>query len=238
MGGPTQREACTDPWASAGAMGGGSLRVFRQFAWLDVGFGKVALSRPAHQRVTPAVRRFDQNRDTKMIRLQQSLLSLALLIAIPACSSLSSTPYAEPQDIPTDTTITLERTICFGTCPAYKLTISADGAVVFTGDEYVRVKGIVHSNINKDQLKQLISEFTKTQYFSLKDSYISEEDGCPEVWTDSPTITTSIRINGQYKSIVHYLGCQENNGESVFPKELTDLEDKIDEIIGTRKWIE
>ena len=35
--------------------GGGSRRVFRQFSWLGVGSGKVALSRPAHQRVTQAV---------------------------------------------------------------------------------------------------------------------------------------------------------------------------------------
>ena len=35
---------------------GGSLRVFRQFAWLGVGSIKMALSRPAHQRVTQAVR--------------------------------------------------------------------------------------------------------------------------------------------------------------------------------------
>ena len=36
---------------------GGSLRVFRQFAWLGVGSGKVALSRLTHQRVTQAVGR-------------------------------------------------------------------------------------------------------------------------------------------------------------------------------------
>jgi len=35
----------------------GSRRVFRQFAWLGVDSVKAALSRPAHQRVTPAVRR-------------------------------------------------------------------------------------------------------------------------------------------------------------------------------------
>ena len=35
---------------------GGSLRVFKPFAWLRVGSGKVALSRPTHQRVTQAVR--------------------------------------------------------------------------------------------------------------------------------------------------------------------------------------
>ena len=34
---------------------GGSLRVFRHFVWLEVGSGKMASSRPAHQRVTPAV---------------------------------------------------------------------------------------------------------------------------------------------------------------------------------------
>jgi len=34
---------------------GGSLRVFRHFAWLGVGSDKMALSRPTHQRVTQAV---------------------------------------------------------------------------------------------------------------------------------------------------------------------------------------
>src|SRR5215212_6368142 len=37
---------------------GGSLRVFRQFAWLEVGSVKMALSRPTHQRVTQAVGQF------------------------------------------------------------------------------------------------------------------------------------------------------------------------------------
>ena len=37
---------------------GGSRRVFRQFAWLGVGSGKMALSRPAHPRVTHTVGRF------------------------------------------------------------------------------------------------------------------------------------------------------------------------------------
>jgi hypothetical protein len=34
---------------------GGSLRVFRQFVWLEVGSVKAALSRPTHQRVTLTV---------------------------------------------------------------------------------------------------------------------------------------------------------------------------------------
>ena len=37
---------------------GGSLRVFRQFAWLEVDSVKIASSRPAHPRVTQTVGRF------------------------------------------------------------------------------------------------------------------------------------------------------------------------------------
>ena len=36
---------------------GGSLRVFRQFVWLEVDSVKTALSRPTHQRVTQTVGR-------------------------------------------------------------------------------------------------------------------------------------------------------------------------------------
>jgi hypothetical protein len=36
---------------------GGSLRVFRQFAWLEVVSAKMAFSHPAHQPVTQAVGR-------------------------------------------------------------------------------------------------------------------------------------------------------------------------------------
>ena len=40
---------------------GGSLRVFRQFAWLGVGSGEMALSHPTHQRVTHTVRWLSSN---------------------------------------------------------------------------------------------------------------------------------------------------------------------------------
>ena len=42
---------------------GGTLRVFKQFAWIEVGSDKMALSRPAHQRVTRAVGRREKYRE-------------------------------------------------------------------------------------------------------------------------------------------------------------------------------
>ena len=46
---------------------GGSLRVFRQFAWLEVGSVKMALSRPTHQRVTLTVGRWRGSVGFKLI---------------------------------------------------------------------------------------------------------------------------------------------------------------------------
>ena len=49
--------ACTRTPANYAGAGGGSLRDFEQFSWLEVGSVKAAWSRPAHQRVTPTVGR-------------------------------------------------------------------------------------------------------------------------------------------------------------------------------------
>jgi hypothetical protein len=84
-------------------------------------------------------------------------------------------------------------------------------------------------------VRLLIAEFDKAKYFSLNDKYETQKDGCPEEWTDHPTVVTSIKMNGKSKSISHYHGCRD--GQIIYPKALTDLEDRIDEIVGTKQWI-
>ena len=50
---------------------GGSLRVFKQFLWLEVSSAKVALSRPTHQPVTQAVSPCYAKRDTDEIKIKR-----------------------------------------------------------------------------------------------------------------------------------------------------------------------
>jgi len=138
------------------------------------------------------------------------------------------------QNIPQDLMITLERTECFGACPVYKLTITADGAVVFEGRSFVKQEGAtIKSAITQDQLKQLIAEFDRVKFFSLEDNYSDDRRVCDELWTDNPSAFTSIRFNGKSKTIDHYHGCR---GPKV-PRELTDLENKIDDIVNTAQWL-
>src|SRR5262245_14891779 len=152
--------------------------------------------------------------------------SLALFALSAGCHREIFSGQAEiPQNIPQDLMITLERTVCLGVCPSYKLTIAADGTVVFEGRVYVKQKGTtIKSAISQEQLKQLIAEFERVKFFSLEDDYSNKRLSCR---TDYPSAFTSIRINGKSKRIDHYLGC----GEPEVPKEITELEDKIDEIV-------
>ena len=158
-------------------------------------------------------------------------LSLALLGPSMGCHGAGySDRTVIPQDIPPDLKITLERTECFGFCPVYKLTITADGAVVFEGRRFVKQEGVTINSVSRERLKQLMAEFDRVKFFSLEDDYSETRLSCP---TDQPSAITSIRINGKSKTINHYLGCLEPK----VPKGLTELENKIDEIVNTAQWL-
>jgi hypothetical protein len=166
-----------------------------------------------------------------------ALLKIHLLPSLLLPLLFGASPVPQEKPIPDDTLITLQRTVCFGACPDYKLTITADGTVTFEGREFVKVKRTVKGRISRDDLRSLIAAFEAASYFSLNDSYSTQKDGCPEVWTDNPTAVTSIRMNGKTKTISHYYGCQTGSGTSVYPNALTYLETQIDQIVGTEKWI-
>jgi len=122
----------------------------------------------------------------------------------------------------TDVVITLERTQCFGTCPSYTLTIYGDGRLVYEGRVYVRVTGTQTAQISQDDIRAIVDEFYKIGYFSLNDSYTA-------AITDLQTTTTSITINGTTKRVIDYYGA---------PQALRELENKIDEIADTKRWVD
>lgn len=166
-----------------------------------------------------------------------SLLILFIVLASPVNLTVSHQSAQNP--IPHDTLIKLYRSECRGTCPSYELTVSADGTVVFEGRKHVKTKGVVKDRISEDKLKELISEFGKANYFSLRESYMEPSDGCQNMASDLPSAITLFQLNGRGKAISHYLGCW-GKGEShfdIYPRALFILENKIDEIVGTNKWI-
>lgn len=174
----------------------------------------------------------------------KAILLLPLLIAGLAFqngvrpAAQSATAPGGGDTIPPDTVITLERSICFGSCPDYKITIYGDGRLVYEGRRFVKTEGTVNGTVTQEQLRELLAEFDKADYFSLRDSYRTAADGCPTEWTDNPSANTSIQLGGRRKSIAHDYGCQEKSKDYlVYPQKLYRLESRIDEIVDSARWV-
>lgn len=166
---------------------------------------------------------------------------LLIVSALAAASAFGLEPQrnriqksASPeQGIPGDTVITLERTGCYGMCPIYKITISADGSVIFEGNRFVKKVGSAKSVISQEQIRELIAAFEKFKYFDLKDRYERPEDDCKQWVTDHPSAITSLTLNGRSKSVIHYYGCR---GVEVLAR-LGKLEQAIDDAVNSAQWI-
>jgi hypothetical protein len=149
------------------------------------------------------------------------------LLALAACEQASSaTPrpaLAAPP--PHELAVTLERTICYGTCPAYRLAIYRDGVVQFTGEQYVEVSGTALGHVTQADLAALDRAFADARYFELADRYTSYDA------TDAPSTTTSYQLGARAKQIEHY------HGDEHAPAALGELENAIDRIVGSERWI-
>ena len=121
---------------------------------------------------------------------------------------------------------TLERGVCYGWCPVYKLEIYRDGDVEYHGEEFVKQKGDATTHLTPSQLANLEHAFADAHYFALADTYKHEDA------TDAPTAITSFHDDGdRIKHVEHY------HGDSHAPEALTKLEGDIDRIVGSERWI-
>lgn len=149
---------------------------------------------------------------------------LAMPTPPPVPPPVPPAPPAPPPN-PHEVVATIERTACYGWCPIYKLAVHRDGTVDYTGEEFVKTKGSAHGTISADKVAELDRAFAAAHYDKLANSYDREDA------TDNPSVITSHTVNGKTKRISHY------HGDMHAPSELGALEEKIDEIVGTDRWI-
>lgn len=121
--------------------------------------------------------------------------------------------------------ITLDRTMCFGTCPDYRVEIRGDGSVTYEGRHYVEVTGTQSAKIPVEAVHALFEKFRDAEFFWSQDEYAAEI-------TDFPTYEVSISFDGVNKSIRDYAGTKAG-----MPGVFVELENAIDETANTAQWI-
>lgn len=163
--------------------------------------------------------------------------TIALTLYLGACSGRqasvgsSAPPSSSSTRATTFSSVTFERTPCFGTCPVYAITVAGDGSVVFNGTRNVDSTGRFIGRIDVGRVASLRRAFDDAQYFALDDKYGYGEANCREYGTDAARILTSITTPERTKRVDHDLGC------SNVPTRLADLYRRFDEIVGTSRWI-
>jgi hypothetical protein len=160
------------------------------------------------------------------------LVALSSILAVTAISGhqlplipdLSSLSEAELNGV----TIHFERIQCYGTCPAYALTIHGDGRVQYYGKEYVQIKGAKEGKMEAGAVEALVSQFGRTKFISLPDYQLQ---GCKcRHCTDLPSAVTEIAVAGVQHRVRHDYGC------GCAPKELFELESAIDKAAKVEQW--
>jgi hypothetical protein len=130
--------------------------------------------------------------------------------------------------VPHDFELTLERGPCYGSCPIYRVTIDANGAVVFHGERFTSAVGEHKRAMLIDDVQQLVRAARELDFFTLG-NYTHDSRTCREYWTDQPTAAITIRMYGHTKTVDHNLGCRGFDQEQA----LIAFERLIDELAGT-----
>ena len=120
--------------------------------------------------------------------------------------------------------ITLSRSMCYGRCPVYKVSVSTR-SIVFDGEAFVAAEGRHTSKVDPGAVRDLAKKFVDADFYSMRGEYRASV-------TDNPTYVLSIAIDGHKKQVVDYVGSWEG-----MPQVISQLEDDVDALAHTERWI-
>jgi hypothetical protein len=153
-------------------------------------------------------------------------MAITAACARPAAVPMAGGAAAMPAD-----SIVLERTRCYGFCPAYRLVLARTGEVRFRSvwpEDTPPGEGTVAAR----DFDGLVAEAARAGFWSLPDE-IQGSALCHAASTDSPSAIVAIYLPGRSKRVSDYHGCRDEAALAA----LRAFEDRIDSVAGSRRWI-
>ncbi|MDB2331154.1 DUF6438 domain-containing protein [Alteromonas sp.] len=131
----------------------------------------------------------------------------------------------------------METTACFGTCPAYKVSVFSDGVIIFSGEAHTLREGTFRLPDNQALFQNILRLLDENGFQKFRDDYgwsgEGEESPCREEWTDHPSTVLSLQFASKIKTVHHYHGCIGFERED----ELESLEKALFETIGLDTYV-
>ena len=138
---------------------------------------------------------------------------------------------------PRQIVVTLERTQCLGSCPAYRVTFNGAGEVEYEGKALVKITGVRKATLPQEDVLKIVNELLRVRIFDAASEYdvrdsISSYKGrltlASIVVTDAPSTYLELRIGDHARRVRLYYNV---------PKELGAIPDLIDQLVRIEQWI-
>ncbi len=142
----------------------------------------------------------------------------------PAPLHKAVTPFPDMSS-PADFSIRLSRSGCYGSCPAYSVTISGDGTVSYQGGRSVSIAGEHTARVSPETARQLLDYFRKANFFDVQNEYRAHV-------TDNPVYRLELIVGTTRKTVTDYVGQWVG-----MPAAITHLEDAVDQAADSARWV-
>ncbi|MEY2934117.1 MAG: hypothetical protein RL033_4866 [Pseudomonadota bacterium] len=162
---------------------------------------------------------------------------IAMLLVASACGDAQRPAQVElelvprPAEIDANTVVTLQRDSCYGGCPVYSVRMEGDGSVAFNGKQFVQTIGEATGQAPIADVSGLVGAMLDVDYFSLESDGGCRPGDTVTFISDASGATTSLTLGDRTKAIRDF------HGNSCAPRVLRSIEDLIDEVAGTARWV-
>ncbi|MFT5513707.1 MAG: hypothetical protein ACI8SE_002116 [Bacteroidia bacterium] len=146
-----------------------------------------------------------------MNRLSVILLGVSLLTAS-ACKNRNQVPEIA--------SVVFSRTVCYGTCPVYTMTITGNGLATFEGERFTDKIGSFTKQFSEVEAKTLFEDLATYSWAAFKDEY-------PASVSDLPSTVFQFTYKDTNKKVIV-------SGEH--PSALDVLEHRLSKIAESDGW--
>lgn len=134
-------------------------------------------------------------------------------------------PLSIPPNVDSNLLFSLQRTSCFGQCPAFKVEVFNTGKAIYNGIAYVKKPNKYETVVPTDIIKQIEKKALESRYLDWANKYPVYN---AEI-SDIPSTISYIRLGNTGKMIV-------NNYDA--PKELIEFERWVEKLLDGLDWQE
>jgi hypothetical protein len=117
--------------------------------------------------------------------------------------------------------VEVQRTRCYGTCPAYTVRLDASGAVRWHGAQFVAVTGEAQGQVDAGAAANLMQQLRDHGFAQLCGSYTRNI-------TDSASTITTLSVGNTVKQVRDYAGSA--------PGWVREFDDRVDALANTHQW--